>query len=73
MVHNNGQMALEDTENTTDRKTMIGIYVSPIIRQQIELMAEAEDRSMSNVVERLLKTHPRIQPLLEAAVAEVAG
>lgn len=62
-------MTPEENENQNDKKTMIGIYVSPIIRQQIELLANEEDRSMSNVVERLLKTHPRIQPLLEAEAA----
>lgn len=62
-------MTPEENENQNDKKTMIGIYVSPLIRQQIELLANEEDRSMSNVVERLLKTHPRIQPLLEAEAA----
>ena len=39
----------------------------------VSQLADEEDRSFTNMAERLLKTHPSIQPIYEAATAEVAA
>ena len=39
----------------------------------VESLRVEEDRPMSQMIARLLKTHPRIQPILEAQTAEVSA
>lgn len=51
---------------TREKKVPIGVNVDPAIYQVVSGFAETEDRPMSNMVERLLKTHPRVQEVLAA-------
>lgn len=60
---------MENTEQNDNNKVQIGTKVAPDIFSIVKEIAVLEDRSISNTVERLLKTHPRIQPLLEAETA----
>lgn len=56
-------------QQVREKKVQIGANVDPAIQQILADFAEADDRTVSNTVERLLKTHPRVQPLLEAEPA----
>ena len=62
---------MENTEQSTNR-IQIGAKLEPELLAIVEQIRAEEDRSMSNMVERLLKTHPRIQPILERQTAEVS-
>lgn len=57
-----------DTNDETNGTTKIqyGGKLDPVLHGIIERIRIEEDRPFSNMIERLLKTHPRIQPLLEA-------
>lgn len=63
---------MENTEPNTN-KVAIGAKVDPAIFAALSHFAVEEDRTLSNTIERLLKTHPRIQPILEAESASVAA
>ena len=55
---------MENTEIPKER-VRTSIQVEPDVYAVIGKLAEDEDRpSMANMIERLLKTHPRVQPML---------
>jgi hypothetical protein len=58
---------MENTENDT-KKIQIGTRVDPAIAAAIEDIAKADERSISNTIERLLKQSPPIQERLAAEV-----
>lgn len=61
---------MDSTEqNNSTNKVQIGTMVDPTLYAIIDKFRVDEDRSMSNMVERLLKSHPRIQPIIEAETA----
>jgi hypothetical protein len=62
---------MESTEQN-DRKLQAGLRLDADLYAVIERFRTEEDRSMSNMIERLLKTHPRIQPELESAEVATA-
>lgn len=64
-------MANENEMETGKTQTSLRIEVS--VLNAVTQLAGEEDRSMTNMIERLLKTHPRIQPILEGQSAEVAA
>ncbi len=67
---------MENTEPNTEQNTnkmLVSSKVDPAIYSAISYIAREEDRSVSNVVERLVKQHPRVIELLEAANAETAA
>lgn len=68
MANNN-----ENTTNIAGKKIAIGLSVDPTFYEILERFRSQEDRPMANMVERLLKTHPRIQPILEAETAEATA
>ncbi len=59
-----------DTTEQKNTKVLIGTNVDPAIYDLVVEMAQEEERSLSNTVERLLKTHPRVA---ERLVAETTG
>ena len=61
------------TENQKE-KVATSIRIEPEVYAAVGKLAEVEDRpSMANMIERLLKTHPRVQELMEPATAAVGG
>lgn len=56
-----------DTHDTTT-KVPIAAKVAPELRKAIERIAEDDDRSVSNVIERVLKQSPDIQAHLDESV-----
>lgn len=51
------------TDNTN--KIAIGARIDPLVAVAIEQIANDEERTTSSVVDRLLRSHPRIQTILE--------
>lgn len=64
-------MATEN-ENETG-KTQTSIRLDAAVISAVKELAVSEKRTMSNMLERLLETHPQIQPILEGQSAEVAA
>ena len=60
--------AMEITEQNTE-KVQIAARVDSSLFAVIDKFRSDEDRNMSNMIERLLKTHPRVQEILEQADA----
>jgi hypothetical protein len=63
---------METTEQNTNKVPM-GTRVDPNIAAAIEQIVAEEERTVSNTIERLLKTHPRVQEVLEAESATTAA
>jgi hypothetical protein len=61
----------ENEPNTN--KIQAGVKMDPDLFAIVEQFRTEEDRSMSNMIERLLKTHPRIQEVLEAETVATAN
>jgi hypothetical protein len=61
-------IAMENTEQT-QTKIQVAAKIDPAVFALVERLRAEEDRNLSNMIERLLKTHPRIQPSLEAETA----
>jgi len=57
-------LVMAEQEQKTN-KIPVGTNVDPALYAVLDQFRTEEDRPMSNMVERLLKTHPRIEPLLE--------
>jgi hypothetical protein len=55
---------MAETEQANN-KVLIATKVEPEIFNIIDRFRNEEDRNMSNMIERLLKTHPRVQEVLE--------
>lgn len=64
---------MENTEQTIN-KIQVAAKIDAALYAVIDRFRVEEDRNLSNMIERLLKTHPRIQQILETeasfAVAE---
>lgn len=56
---------MEINTEQTNNKIQYGGKMDATLYAVIDRFRAEEDRNFSNMVERLLKTHPRIQPLLE--------
>jgi hypothetical protein len=66
---------METTEpNTEPTATKIPYSgkLDPAVYAVIDRLRRDEDRPLSNMMERLLKTHPRVQEILEATPEVVA-
>ena len=64
--------AMEITE-TNNEKTPIAARIDSDLYAVIDRFRAEEDRNMSNMIERLLKTHPRVQEVLGAEPATSAA
>lgn len=65
---------MANTEQSTEQpngKMQYGGKMDPILYNVIDQFRVEEDRNFSNMIERLLKTHPRIQQVLEAETQAV--
>jgi len=58
-------MANNEPNNEQTNKIPFGGKMDPALYAVIDQFRVEEDRNFTNMVERLLKTHPRIQPLLD--------
>jgi len=63
---------MENTEQSTN-KIQYGGKLDADLFAVIDQMRINEDRPMSNMIQVLLKTHPRVQELLGTANAETAA
>ena len=63
---------MADTEQNTS-KVQVGANIDPDIFEVIDRFRSEEDRSLSNMIERLLKTHPRVAAELGAEPAAVSA
>lgn len=59
--------------NNAASRVPVGLKLDPALHAVIEQFRIQEDRPMANMVERLLKTHPRVQEILEAESATTAA
>ncbi len=64
-------LGMEEPE-TNNVKMQAGTNLEPAIYSAVEKLRVEEDRSMSNMIERLLKTHPRVQTILQSSEAATA-
>ncbi len=62
-------MANNETNTEQNNKIQIGARIDPNVAAVIDQIAKDEERTISWVVDRLLLTHPRIQPMLETEPA----
>lgn len=61
---------METTTEIQKDKVTTSIRIEAEVYAAVGKLAEDEDRpSMANMIERLLKTHPRIQEAMEPATA----
>lgn len=58
-----------ETNNENTIRVQVGANLDPVVYDAVKGIAEDEDRSVSRTIERLLKTHPRVQPMLETEAA----
>jgi len=63
----------EQINEQSSTKVQLATRVEQNIADAIETIRTEEDRNTSSTIERLLKTHPRIQPMLEADAAGVGA
>jgi len=62
-----------DIIENQNNKITLSVRFEPTLHAAIGQLAEEEDRpSFTNMVERLLKTHPRVQKLLVEPKVEIA-
>lgn len=60
-----------NTEKTT--KVQLATRVDPNVSAAIEKIVAEEERTVSNTIERLLTTHPRVQEILEGQAEAVSA
>ena len=63
---------MENTETNTN-KVQLAAKVDPELFETISRLAAEDERSISNMVERLLKRSPQVQEIMEPATAAVGG
>ena len=54
-----------ETNNENTIRVQVGANLDPVVYDAVKRIAEDEDRSVSRTIERLLKTHARVQPMIE--------
>jgi hypothetical protein len=62
---------MENTESNNN-KMPVTAKVDPAVYAAVERLAREDDRSVSNMVERLLKQSPLVSEILNAESAEAA-
>lgn len=63
-------MANNTNTEPAGTKTAISLSIDRDVLASVAKLAEEDDRSLSNMTERLLRTHPQVQELqAEAALA----
>ena len=62
-----------ETTEQTPTKVQVAAKIDADLFGVIERFRFEEDRNLSNMIERLLKTHPRIQPILEGQTVEATA
>lgn len=62
---------MENSEQNTN-KVQMGTRLDPEIAAAVEKIVAEEERTVSNTIERLLKSHPRVQEILEESAGASA-
>ena len=63
-------MANNTNTEPAGTKTAVSLSIDRDVLASVAKLAEEDDRSLSNITERLLRTHPQVQELqAEAATA----
>lgn len=57
---------MENTEQTNNIRVQLQAKVEPSILAAVERLAQEDDRSLSNMVERLLKQSPQVKEILDS-------
>jgi len=65
-------LVMEITETNTN-KVQIAAKVDPELFDIVSRLAAEDERSMSNMIERLLKRSPQVQELMEPATVAVGN
>lgn len=65
-------IAMDNTEQNNNR-IQYGGKLDPVVYAVVDRLREEEDRPFSNMIERLLKTHPRVQEMLGNGQGETAA
>lgn len=65
-------LVMENTETNTN-KVQIAAKVDPELFEIVSRLAAEDERSMSNMIERLLKRSPQVQEIMEPATAAVGN
>jgi len=65
-------MANTDSNEETRNRIQTGMRLDPAIYEAVERLAREEERSISNMIERLLKQSPQVKEILESESAIAA-
>ena len=52
---------MNQSEPNKNRKVLVGAKVDPLIRDAVEHLANTQDRTVSNVIERILKSSAEVK------------
>jgi len=63
---------MESTEPENNKTLQAGTRLDPRIYAIVDRFRTEEDRSMSNMIAILIKTHPRVEEILEAEMPVAA-
>lgn len=63
---------MDSHNEISTNKVPLAAKVDPAVLAAVEKLARDDDRSLSNMVERLLKTNPQVQEVLDATEVAVA-
>ncbi len=59
-------MANTDSNEDNRNRIQTGMRLDPAIYEVVERLAREEERSISNMIERLLKQSPQVKEILES-------
>ena len=62
-----------EEQEQPNKKIPAGTNLDPAVYAAVDRLRNEEDRPMSNMIERLLKTHPRVAEMLGTEPATAAG
>lgn len=57
-----------DETQESNKRIQTGTNLDPAVYAAVERLRHEEDRPMSRMINVLLKSHPRISPMLEAEI-----
>lgn len=73
MLHMLVSISVMEEQEQTNKKIQTGANLDPAVHAAVEKLRVQENRTMSNMIEQLLKTHERVQPILEGQTAEASA
>lgn len=63
----------KNIDEPQDKKVSLSLRMEPNIFGAVSKLAVAEDRSLTNMVERLLKQSPEVKAIIDGETAEAAA